>query len=193
MNAIRDNSAYGPETASLLDWLDTVLHLDQARWGQVLQAAMADQGWSDEETFRVAATVVEGDRGMRDGVLSIIADTTGVAAARAGATNHEQASFILEFARNAAIALLTRHAIPAEVFTKLLWGGKSPTARTRSTFALLHHHPPAAPPARSSSWPTPWRTDLAPVPSRPVDRDHRCRFLCNRRGAARRSLSSRLH
>lgn len=118
VNAIRENSAYGPGTAALLDWLDTLLHLDYPQWGKAAQAAVADHGWADEATFRVAAAVVEANAGMRAGV-GLAAAASGMAAARAGAADQQQASFILAFVRNAAVAVLTRHAIPDVVFAKL--------------------------------------------------------------------------
>lgn len=118
VNAIRDNNAYGPGTAALLDWLDSLLHLDHVRSGRAGQIAIADQGWADEATFRVAAAVVEANAGMRAGV-ALVAAVSGMAAARAGAADNQQASFILAFIRNAAVAVLTRYAIPDSVFAKL--------------------------------------------------------------------------
>ncbi len=117
LNAIRDNSAYGPGTVALLDWLDTLLHLDHPRWLQVVQAASGDRGWSDEATFRVAAAVVEANAGMRTGI-TMAAGAHGLAVAQSGA-DERSAPTMLAFARNAAVALLTRHAIPPAVFTKL--------------------------------------------------------------------------
>lgn len=117
MNAIRDNNAYGPGTAPLLDWLDTLLHLDHPRWLQVVQAASGDRGWSDEATFRVAAAVVEANAGIRTGI-TMAAGAHGLAVARSGADDRS-APTMLAFARNAAVAVLTRHAIPDAVFTKL--------------------------------------------------------------------------
>lgn len=118
VNAIRDNNLYGAGTKAVLVWLDTVLHMDQEHWGKALRTASADQGWSDPATFTVAASLVEADAGLRAGI-TLGAAASGLAAARAGATNEQEASFILAFFRNAAVALLTRHAIPDGVFTKL--------------------------------------------------------------------------
>lgn len=118
VNAIRDNNVYGPGTKAVLVWLDTVLHMDQEHWGKALRTASADQGWSDPATFTVAASLVEADAGLRAGI-TLGAAASGLAAARAGATNEQEASFILAFFRNAAVAQLTRHAIPDAVFTKL--------------------------------------------------------------------------
>lgn len=115
LNAIRDHNAYGPGTAALLDWLDRMLAFDAEHWQPVIQAALADHSWGDPDTFQVAASMVEGDPALRAGI-TMAAGTNGLAAARAGAENQQAAEFLMEIARNAEVALLTRHAIPAAVF-----------------------------------------------------------------------------
>jgi len=150
VNAIRDNNVYGPGTNAVLVWLDTALHMDQEHWGKALQAASADQGWSDPATFTVAASLVEADAGLRAGI-TLGAAASGLAAARAGATNEQEASFILAFFRNAAVALLTRHAIPDAVFTKLyapfaeaipLRGASSPSVQREPSESSATKRPP---------------------------------------------------
>lgn len=96
LNAIRDHNAYGPGTAALLDWLDRMLAFDTEHWQPVIQAALADHSWGD-----------------------MAAGANGLAAARAGAQNQQAAEFLMGIARNAEVALLTRHAIPAAVFTTM--------------------------------------------------------------------------
>jgi hypothetical protein len=92
VNAIRDNHGYGPGTERLLDWLDELLHLDYERWGQAAQAAVDNHGWADQATFRVAATLVEADAGMRAGV-TLAAGTSGMAGCKSGSGERSASEF----------------------------------------------------------------------------------------------------
>jgi hypothetical protein len=118
LNAIRDHAAYGPGTAALLDWLDRMLALDTAQWQPVIQAASSDDKWADLGIFRIAASVVEGDPVLR-AAITMAAGANGMGAVRAGAQNQQAAQYLMGIARNAEVALLTRHEIPDAVFRQL--------------------------------------------------------------------------
>lgn len=115
---LREQNAYGPGTGPLLDWIERMLLLDEKEWAPIIRAAYADHGWADPTTFRIAAEVVERDPAMRIGI-TMAAGANGMGAAHSGAQDEQTAGYVLGIARNAAVALLTRHAIPEEVFRRL--------------------------------------------------------------------------
>jgi hypothetical protein len=95
-----------------------MLELDAAQWKAIIDAAYADHGWADPATFRTAAEVVERDPAMRL-AITMAAGANGMGAAHSGAQDQQTAGYVLGIARNGAVAVLTRHAIPEEVFRRL--------------------------------------------------------------------------
>ncbi len=118
LTAIRAHNAFGPSTSPILDWLELLAELDvDYGWSEVLSSATDTRAWSDTGVFAEAARIVEGDAALRAGV-TYASSAIGVITARTGAADQD-AKLMMAVGRNAAVALLTSHAISDSTFRAL--------------------------------------------------------------------------